>query len=261
MRLSQRILIKKLQKWENYLAFVENMDTSAFAELSEGSDAELSETTKENLFAHIPIYDELLKKYNLHVIAGNGDTFCKVRNVMQWLTDKTFYSGASAKWNADNSLDILEYAYEKPFSNAICCREKAIVLTDCLLALGIYAYPICMLAANNGGCHFTTHVYLPERRKWVLFDPSFNCWFTKDGEPQSVWELKSAYLNGENPILENYSFNHTDKCRTVYIEGFIKQNLTGLSTWHDNSMDKRGYKKNDWASKKDFKTKLPNAEI
>lgn len=92
MRLSQRILIKKLQKWENYLAFVENMDTSAFAELSEGSDAELSETTKENLFAHIPIYDELLKKYNLHVIAGNGDTFCKVRNVMQWLTDKTFYS-------------------------------------------------------------------------------------------------------------------------------------------------------------------------
>ena len=61
--------------------------------------------------------------------------------------------------------------------------------------------------------------------------------------------------------MENYSFNHTDKCRTVYIEGFIKQNLTGLSTWHDNSMDKRGYKKNDWASKKDFKTKLPNAEI
>lgn len=79
MRLLQRIRIKKLQKWENYLAFVENMDTSAFAELAEGSDAELSDTTAENLFAHIPMYDELLEKYNLQVIAGDGDTFCKVK--------------------------------------------------------------------------------------------------------------------------------------------------------------------------------------
>lgn len=256
MRLSQRILIRKLQKWENYLAFVENTDKSTFAELSEGSDTELSEPVAENLFAHLPMYDELLRKYNLQATAGDGDTFSKVQNIMQWLTDNTFYSGASAKWKADDSLYILDYAFGQDFSHAINCREKAIVLTDCLLTLGIFAYPICMLSADNA-CHFTVHVYLSEQQKWFMCDPSFNCWFTKDGESLSVWALKAAYLNGENPVLENYSFNHTDKCRTVYTEGFIKQNLTNLSTWQGNSMDKRGYKKNDWASKKDFKTKLP----
>lgn len=260
MGLFLRMKLHKLQKWENYLAFVEKMDRNTFVPLEQGSDAELTETTAENLFGQISLYATLLEKYDLKKCAGDGTDFEKTVRIMQWLTDNTFYSGAAFKWKADNPLDILEYAYGQDFSHAICCREKAVVFTDCLLALQIFAYPICLLS-TNGGCHFVTHVYCRELQKWLLFDPSFNCWFTKDGKPLSVWDLKNLYLNDDEPILENYSFNHTDRCREIYLAGFIKQNLTNLSTWHDNSMDRRNYKKNDWESKKEFKTKLPDFKM
>lgn len=259
MKLSQHIKLKKLQKWESYLDFVKTMDKrEPFAPLSVGLTEDLNTTFCENLFVYLPIYDALLKTYDLKTIAGIGTDFEKALRVMQWLTDKTFYSGVKTKWLADNSADILAYSYEKPFENAINCREKAIVLTDCLIALGLRAYPVCMLADENRGCHFTVHVYSKELKKWILFDPSFNCYFVKDGTPMNIYELRQTLLDEVAFDLVGYSFNKTDACKTVYLAGFIKQCLTNISTWHDNSMDKREYKKTDWNSKKAFRTKLPD---
>lgn len=261
MTLLTRIKLKKLQKLENYLAYVENMDETTFVPLSVGSEEALSETTKDKLFVYLPMHKELDEKYNLQSVAGDGDDFEKTVAVMQWLTNKTYYSGASIKWNADNSIDILDYAYEKDFKNAICCREKAIVLSDCLLAVGVYAYPLCMLAAENKGCHFCVQVYLREQGKWAIFDPSFDSWFTRNGVLLNAVELRQMFLDGEEPTLAHYSFNGTDRCKDIYVKGFVRQLLTNLSTWSDNTMDRRGYKRNDWNSKKEFKTKIPNFEM
>ena len=257
MRLSRFLLIRKLQKWDNYLPFVEKTDLHALPPLTVGSTDDLPETTPETIFEQLPMYRLLSEKYDLPTVAGSGSDFEKAVRVMQWLTDNTLYSGASATWKADNSPEILDFAYDQDFSHAINCREKAIVLTDCLLALKVYAYPVCMLNSQGGGCHFTVHVFLREQKQWALFDPSFNCWFSKEGEPLNAWTLRDLFLAGGEPVLEGYTFNHTDKCRDVYLLAFVKQNLTNFTTWQDNSMDRRGYKKNDWNSKKEFKAKLP----
>lgn len=257
MRLPRFLLIRKLQKWDNYLRFVEETDLRALPPLTVGSADDLPETTPEKIFEQLPMYRQLSEKYDLPAAAGSGSDFEKTVRLMQWLTDHTLYSGASATWKADNSPEILDFAYDQDFSHAINCREKAIVLTDCLLALKVYAYPVCMLNSQGGGCHFTVHVFLREQKQWALFDPSFNCWFSKEGEPLNAWTLRDLFLAGGEPVLEGYTFNHTDKCRDVYLLAFVKQNLTNLTTWQDNSMDRRGYKKNDWNSKKEFKAKLP----
>lgn len=257
MKLPKFVLIRRLQKWDNYLRFVEEMDLHALPPLTVGSTDDLPETTPKKIFEQLPIYTQLSEKYDLPTVAGSGSDFEKTVRVMQWMTDHTFYSGASATWKADNSLEILDFAYDQDFSHAINCREKAIVLTDCLLALRLYVYPVCMLNGQGGGCHFTVHVFLREQKQWALFDPSFNCWFSKEGEPLNAWTLRDLFLAGGEPVLEGYTFNRTDKCREVYLLAFVKQNLTNLTTWQDNSMDRRGYKKNDWNSKKEFKAKLP----
>lgn len=257
MRLPRFLLIRKLQKWDNYLRFVEETDLRALPPLTVGSADDLPETTPEKIFEQLPMYRRLSEKYDLPTAAGSGSDFEKTVRLMQWLTDHTLYSGASATWKADNSPEILDFAYDQDFSHAINCREKAIVLTDCLLALKVYAYPVCMLNSQGGGCHFTVNVFLREQKQWALFDPSFNCWFSKEGEPLNAWTLRDLFLAGGEPVLEGYTFNHTDKCRDVYLLVFVKQNLTNLTTWQDNSMDRRGYKKNDWNSKKEFKAKLP----
>lgn len=256
MNLWQYMKIRKLKKWENYLEFVKSMNQDDFKALSVGSEEDLLDASEEKLFAEISIYAELREKYILNDIAGSSD-FEKAVNIMQWLTDKTYYSGASAKWNADNPLDILSYSFEQGFDKAICCREKAIVLSDCLIAVGLRVYPLCMLSAKKAGCHFTVQAYISEMNKWIMLDPSFNCWFENDGTVLNAAELRQLFLDGGEPKIVNYSFNGTDFCKDIYLNGFVKQNLTNLSTWQDNSMDRRGYKKNDWNSKKEFNTKIP----
>lgn len=258
--LFRRLKLRKLQKWENYLPFVENMRKDSFMPLSVGATDSQLQTTPDKLFAYLPLHKTLCKKYDLRRLAGEGGDFEKTVCLMQWLTDNTFYNGASSKWKSDNSAEILEYAFGKDFSHAINCREKAIVFADCLLAAGIYAYPVCMISEQNKGCHFTVQVYLREQNRWALFDPSFNCWFSENGRLLNVWELRDLFLAGKEPEIQNYSFNRTDRCKDIYKEGFIKQNLTNITTWQDNSMERRGYKANDWNSKKAFKTKLPDIE-
>ena len=122
MQILHYIKLLKLQKWDNYLNFVEKMDASGFAPLVVCDDEKLSTTTAESLFTPCSLHFELREKYNLDEVAGEGDSFSKAQNLMQWLTDHTCYNGASKGWNPDDSLAILDYSFDKGFKRAICCR-------------------------------------------------------------------------------------------------------------------------------------------
>ncbi len=252
----QLLKSRKYKKWENYLNLVKDFEKTPPEKIQERPTKTFKDTVPENLFQVYDMHNTLVTKYKLDKIAGSGSDFDKALKIMQWLTEHTFYSGASTKWNSDNSIEILEYSFDNGFSNAINCREKAIVLSDCLLAIGIKSYPIAMMNLNCTGVHFTVHFYSKELKKWILFDPSFNCYFESNSEILSVWELKSLFLENTNVNICGYSFNNTQECKEIYIEYFVKQLLTNLSTWSDNSIDKRCYKKFDWTSKKDFNTEL-----
>ena len=56
MRLSRFLLIRKLQKWDNYLPFVEKTDLHALPPLTVGSTDDLPETTPETIFEQLPMY-------------------------------------------------------------------------------------------------------------------------------------------------------------------------------------------------------------
>ncbi len=211
----------------------------------------------DKMFVTLPLHRELKERYNLLSVAGEGTDFERAISIMQWLTDNTFYSGASAIWNADNGLTILESSFGKGFERAICCRDKAVALIDCLLALGIKAYPISMLSAKMQGCHFTVHCYLKESNEWILLDPSFNTYFKDNDKILNVWDVKKIFLEEREPDIVGYSFNGTTECRDVYIKYFLKQLMTNLATWENSCVSGRKYKKYDWSTKKVFDTALP----
>ena len=110
-------------------------------------------------------------------------------------------------------------------------------------------------ADNSPGTVTYDFTALPFALGKTTFTVTFE--LSQDGKPLDAWTLRDLFLAGGEPVLEGYDFNHTDKCRDVYLLAFVKQNLSNLTTWQDNSMDRRGYKKNDWNSKKEFKAKLP----
>lgn len=259
MQILRLIKLLKLQKWDNYLKFVEKLDASGFAPLVVCDDEKLSTTTVESLFTPCSLHFELREKYNLDEVAGEGDGFSKAKNLMQWLTNHTCYNGASKAWNPDDSLAILDYSFDKGFQRAICCREKAIILTDMLISLGLKAYPLCMRSMRDVDNHFTVRFFYEEQNKWIMLDPSFNVVFKLNGEPLDVYEVRQSFLEGKDVELSGYNFNNTQKCIDIYKQGFIKQCLSKLSTWNDCSIDRRQKgKRHDWTKKKEFETRLFN---
>ena len=212
-------------------------------------------TDLRSVTKYFDIHKKLNEKYELSEVANADTDFKKVIQVLNWLTDNTFYNGAQLHLLTDNTIDILKYAFGKSFKNAINCRSKAIAFADCLVAVGIKAYPVCMMSSELKNCHFTCHAYISEFNKWCIFDPSFGCWFSdKNGNPIDGLEMREMFLQGDEPTINGYNFNGTTECLDEYMSGFLKLCVSNLSTWRDNSMERRD--KKNMLDKKKFNGKI-----
>ncbi len=201
---------------------------------------ELCQTDLNAITSRNEMHDELEKKYNLHKIASGNTDFERTLNLLKWLTDNTFYCGMQQKTVTDNSLDILDFSFGKSFEYAINCRAKAIAFADCLVAVGIKAYPLCLLSLKFRNCHLICRVYLSELNKWCAFDPSFGCYFTdKNGNLLDVFEIRDLFIGGKHPTVCGYNFNGTKDCFNIYMNGFLKHCISNISTWEDSSLNCR----------------------
>jgi len=173
-------------------------------------------------FKRLPRHDELLERYGLDEIAGQGTAFERALRVMKWLTAHTYYSGMSV-WSCrlpDDGLKILRYAYDGPFRKSINCRHKAIALADCLMALGIFALPIWLV--RDGACHVITHVWLPEESRWVMLDPSLDSYIADEaGRVLHLIEIYERHRKGKALHVAQYNLNGTQDCREVYLNSFL----------------------------------------
>ena len=249
----------KLNKWENYLQFVRNPNNyiGASHTISIGSTDALVSTEYAHLFEFLPVYEEL-KKFIIPEIEREKTEFGKALSIMNWLTQNTHYSGAQTELLPDDSLKILNFSFRKGFEYAINCRHKAIVFADILIAHGIKAYPILLEDENHWGSHFVVHVFCQDKNRWVVLDPSFNCYFkNKAGLILNIFELRELRLNNENPSVIGYSFNGTNECIDIYLEYFVGVTLTHITTWENNSSDR----KDSFYHRKEFQAKLPDLNI
>lgn len=219
-------------------------------------DIELVETDLSIVTARYEMHDKLVEKYKLNDIATAENDFDKALQILKWLTENTYYNGAQMNLLTDDTLDILDDSFGKPFYGAINCRYKAIAFSDCLVAVGIKAYPVCMISSGFNDNHFTARVYINEFGKWCMFDPSFGCWFSdKYGNPLDTYEVRDMFIKGNSPQINGYTFNGTQEAFDVYLNGFLKHNMSNLSTWEDNSPERR--EKASFSERKRFIAKLP----
>ena len=248
---------------EKYAEYVSEMDYEE-ALLKEpvcikdmaSEDRELTETELDKIIKPYDFHAQLNEKYNLSDIATADSDFDKPVQVLEWLTKHTYYSGMQMKMLNDDSLEILEYSFDKPFNRAINCRYRAIAFSDCLVAVGIKAFPVAMVSSEFTGSHFTCLVYISEEDKWCSFDPSFGCWFTdEEGELLDIFEIRELFLENKEPVVKGYSFNGKQENFDVYMNSFLKFCVSNLSTWADNSTDRRS--ENTFSGRKQFSSAIP----
>lgn len=171
---------------------------------------------------------ELAQLYSTADIAGSGDTWTRTLRLLDWLSDHTFYCGIMQKLLPDDSVAILRYAYDKPFTHAINCRQKALAFADLLDSVGIIAEPLQLVRADfendkliGGGCHFMVHVWLKEENRWVAVDPSFHTYFTQAERPLDIIRLREALRKNQAFRIVDYQFNGTQQCFDLYRSGFV----------------------------------------
>ena len=217
---------------------------------------ELAETELDKIIQPYDFHIQLNEKYNLSEIATADSDFDKTVQLLEWLTEHTYYSGMQMKMLNDDTLEILDYSFDKPFNRAINCRYRAIAFADCLIAVGIKAFPVAMVSSEFTGSHFTCLVYISEEDKWCSFDPSFGCWFTdEEGELLDIFEIRELFLENKEPVVKGYSFNGKQENFDIYMNSFLKFCISNLSTWADNSTDRRS--ENTFSGRKQFSSAVP----
>ena len=122
-----------------------------------------------------PRLAQLDMQWGLREIAGEGDTQSRALNLMHWLCAHTIKGNPESmegfEWHAQSLLD---WCYDQPesFPN---CMQLSIILSECLLAVGIKAYALwCFPKVYVNDNHVVVQVWLPEEQRWIMLDPSFN---------------------------------------------------------------------------------------
>ena len=138
-----------------------------------------------------PEYKTLIEKYGIDRTAGEGTAFERSVRLLHWMAPRLTHKGDYDNHVPANALDLLAYSLDNP-KQGINCVNKAKILAECCLALGIYARRahIMPYSPYDGDNHVVTEVYDPALG-WVMLDPSMDGWFVDEaGRPLSVLAMR-----------------------------------------------------------------------
>lgn len=152
-----------------------------------------------------PELAELREKYGLAAIAGEGDAFARAVRLMDWLTSHVRHDGSCNPEGQRCAMTALDYAFDKP-ERGINCAWLATTLTECLLSLGIPARTIYIMPFAPYDCdnHVVTHLWYAEKKRWVMLDPTTNC-YTRDkaGNLLDVFDLRTLLADQQEVVFND----------------------------------------------------------
>ena len=173
----------------------------------------------------------LKEKYNLEEIAGKGTDFKKAKRVLHYLAPRLTHSSWYDNHVPCNALDLLEYSLNNP-EQGINCLNKAKILEECCLALGIYARRVCIMPYSpfDFDNHVVTEIYDRKLSKWIMLDPTTDGLFVDEKKtPLSLLEIREKFANDEfvTFVQSNDSLKDLNKLKDKYIgeSAYICKNL------------------------------------
>jgi len=120
----------------------------------------------------------------------------KIIDVLQWTMNQVKETGVGNPQSAREALEMARHG------KGLSCGPMSAVYTNALHALGFKVRPIQLIRSlfNNADTHVTTEVLLDGR--WVIFDPTFNVSYEKNGRLIGAKEIKRALLDGTSAQIK-----------------------------------------------------------
>lgn len=170
-------------------------------------------------------YEKLIKDYKIQEIAGNGTEFQKSLRVMNEFAPRLYH-----KSDYDNSIEIsaiplLEYSLDNK-KHGINCRNKAQILNEICLALGIYSRKVWIMpnSGYDNDCHVVNEIWDTSLEKWIMLDITNNqYWVDENGMPLSILEIREKGSKKEfcTPVKASDDLKDLPKLKKKYENEFI----------------------------------------
>ena len=151
-----------------------------------------------------PALRELRETYALDSIAVGSSDLERVARLSSWVRGSLRHAVPYELpvWDARLILDRGTRGVED-----YICLHLVVVLVQCALAIGLQARMVNLHMEVAGGdpaevspggvyCpeHVVAEVWLPDQQRWVMFDPDHDCYYSRDGQALSAWQLHDALL-------------------------------------------------------------------
>lgn len=173
-------------------------------------------------------------KYKLDSIAGSGDEFSKMLNLMSWVHNTVRHDGSSSNptyKSADSLITIC-----KRQNRGVNCRMLATILNEAYLAMGFKSrFVTCMPKGNDfDDCHVINSVYSTQYNNWIWIDPSFEVYVMDENNiPLSIQEVRERLIN-DKPLKLSEKLNWNGKSYSGgekrYLHQYMAKNLYRFST-------------------------------
>lgn len=209
----------KVTRGANYLEILQDAPGYTF---SDNNKLEFSYMSPDD-----PNLIKLRLRFNLDSIAGNGDEFSRLRNLMLWVHNTIPHNGSSDPPSQKNALELIEFSQRE--KQGVNCRMLATILNECYLAMGFKSrFVTCMPKVYHFDCHVINAVYSTTLNKWLWMDPTMNAYVTdENGTPLSIPEVRRA-LRQKAPVILNKDANWNNKIKQTkehYLDYYMAKNL------------------------------------
>lgn len=196
-------------------------------------------------------YQELLEKYDLERIAGEGTELERVMRLVDEfavrLTHESYYDNSVE----EKALPLLEYSLDKR-NQGINCRAKAIILKEMCLALDIYARSVSIIpySSVDPDSHVVNEIYDTQLEKWVMVDMTTGGYVVDANDvPLSILEIRQCGIDDVECafVCENYKIgpeeyttglgdNLTYYMKNVFFFAISKYQGVGLRSGYDENV-------------------------
>lgn len=162
-----------------------------YPEFAEGEDASLTYDLEARE------WEELRSRYTLENVMKTGTAFERAVRLTRYLAPGLTHSSWYDNHVECNALELLAYSFENK-EHGINCLNKAKILAECCLALGIYArrvflYPFSPFDFDS---HVVCEIFDERLDKWIMLDPTTDGYFVDENNtPLSMPEIRNGFTS------------------------------------------------------------------